>query len=1167
MLKNIKEFKLPNLEERVLEFWRKNNIFSKSVSNRKGSKIFNFFEGPPTANGHPGVHHVLTRSFKDIVLRYKTMTGHYVPRKAGWDTHGLPVEIAVEKQLGLKNKKDIEKYGIAEFNQKCRESVWQFKEEWEKMTERMGYWLDMKHPYVTYETKYIESLWWIFSEAWRKKLLYKGHKIVPWCTRCGTGLSSHELAQGYKESTDTSVYLKFRLKKGQSIVPGLKADGNTYVLSWTTTAWTLPGNVALAVGAKVKYVVIEHKRAKTAERWIVAKDIYDQTDSIFKGFGDLLKVVKSKKEAILELSGLDLAGLSYEQLWSVKPLKNSKSHKIYEADFVTTTDGTGVVHTAVMYGEDDYKLGVKLGLPQHHTVDEQGKFTSDVSKLAGLYAKAPETEKKIFSYLEANNLLVKTAAYTHEYPFCWRCQTPLLYYARDSWFMAMSKLRDKLVAMNKRVNWMPVTIKTGRFGGWIKEVKDWALSRERYWGVPLPIWQCDRGHIKVVGGVNDLAENVVATNRFFILRHGGAEHNLMGLIASGPESNSHVSKMTLEGIVHIESVAKVLKKHKIDIIFTSPYQRTKATARIVSKAVGAKIIEDRRLQEINCGIFNWKTGKEYGNFFDAQSERFDKAPSGGETLNEVKRRVFSFIKEVNSRHVGKNILIVSHGDPLWMMEAFARGLSDEDSLKMKPMEPGELRQIPFKNISYDSEGRTDLHRPYIDSVELTCAKCRSGRAMKRVKDLADVWFDSGSMPFASVHYPFENKDALDKNGFGYPADYIVEGVDQTRGWFYTLLAVAAILGRKEPYRNVISLGLIHDKFGQKMSKSKGNTVDPMEMINRYGVDVIRWYFYTVNPPGEPKNFDEEDLGKVYRRFFSILYNSFVFYNTSPHKAEQILRPNVRHVLDKWVISRLHQTIKETTALLEKYEIGLAARAIEGLADDLSRWYIRRSRNREEATRVLGYVLFEMSKLIAPFAPFFSDALYQSLGGSSEKPSVHLTDWPQSDAKLVNIPLMEAMEEIRRLSTSALALRAAKGIKVRQPLASLKIKDNPALTPELLDVLKDEINVKAVIFDQKTEGDAELDTVLTEDLRREGILRDLNRTMQSLRQKAELKVNQKVDIYFDGPADIVEWIRAQGVAFKANVGAREMIFKRTDKFDALEEMEVDGRPVWIALKTL
>lgn len=1168
MLKNIDDFNLPEVEEKVLEFWKKNNIFNKSLVNRKGGEVFNFFEGPPTANGHPGIHHVLTRSFKDIVLRYKTMQGYLVPRKAGWDTHGLPVEIGVEKQLGLKSKKEIEKYGIAEFNKKCRESVWDYKEEWEHMTERMGFWLDMNNPYVTYETPYIESLWNIFSVAWAKKLLYKGHKIIPWCTRCGTGLSSHEIAQGYKETTDTSLYIKFKLKKSQSIGAKLKTGDNTYVLSWTTTAWTLPGNVALAVGEKIKYVVIEAKVGKNKERWIVAKDIYEKPDSMFKDYGEL---VTNKTGKPIEISGKQLVGKKYEQLWNIKALSNTKSHKIYPADFVTTTDGTGVVHTAVMYGDDDYQLGVKLGLPQHHTVDEVGKFTRDVPKFSGLYVKATETEKKIIAYLTKENYLLKTVPYTHEYPFCWRCSTPLLYYARDSWFIEMSKLRKKLIASNKNVNWIPEHIKKGRFGAWIKEAKDWAISRDRYWGAPLPIWQCDKGHIKVVESLEDLKENIKVSNNFYILRHGEAEHNIKNIIASGNETNSHTSEMTELGVSQAKEAAEGLKKEKITHIFTSPYLRAKATAKIVARATKAKVYEDKRLQEINTGIFNWKTAGEYHSFFDEEVDAFTTAPSGGETLNEVKERMFNFVKDINSKYEGANILIVSHGDPLWMLEAFTHGYSDEDALKMKHpkvnhpyLGTGEWRDIPFKNVSYNDKGETDLHRPYIDSVELNCSECKND--MKRVEALADVWFDSGAMPFASTHYPFENKELLD-NGIGYPADFIVEGMDQTRGWFYTLLAVSTILGKGAPYKNVMSLGLVNDKFGQKMSKSKGNTIAPMEMIDKHGVDVIRWFFYTVNPPGESKNFDEVELNKISRRFFGILYNSFVFYNSSLHKSEKVLRPHVRHILDMWILSRLNETIIKTSKLMDDYEIGQAARTIESLVDDLSRWYIRRSRGREEAVRVLGFILLQISKMMAPFAPFFADSLYKSLTVHDEQ-SVHLEDWPEPEKEFINPELEKGMAEVRRLATSALSIRAQEGVKVRQPLAALRIKENKLnLDQELFDVLAEEINVKEIVVDPKIDGEIELDMNITPELKQEGMIREISRSVQSLRQKASLKPGQKIDIYFNGPEDLVKWLKDYDHEFMFNLNAATLHLKETEKYDAFEEIKLDGRSVWIGIKAL
>lgn len=1184
MLKNIKEFNLPQLEEKVLDFWKKYNIFEKSLIQRKQSrdgqgksaaKVFNFWEGPPTANGSPGLHHMLSRAYKDIIPRYKAMRGYYVPRKAGWDTHGLPVEIGVEKALGFKSKKDIEKFGIAEFNQKCKESVWQYKDEWEKITERTGYWVDMKNPYVTYKKSYIESLWWILSEAWKKKLLYKGHKIVPWCTRCGTALSSHEIAQGYKETTDTSVYIKFRLKKGQKISRDFKTGNNTYILSWTTTPWTLPGNLALAVGPKIKYVVLEHKSADETEFWIIAKDIYDK-DGIF--FRDMPAAKTAKKggqsKEIGVITGKDLVGLSYEPLWDIKPLKDKKAYRVYPADFVTTTDGTGVVHTAVMYGEDDYNLGKKIGLPQFHTVEKTGLFSKEVPKLGGFYAKAKDTESRIIDHLDEKNFLVKTEGYTHEYPFCWRCGTPLLYYAMDSWFISMSTLRDKLVTANNKVRWIPGTIKTGRFGEWIKEAKDWAISRERYWATPLPIWQCKEGHIKVVESLADLKANAVQNNRFLLMRHGVAEHNTKEVLASGPESKGKVSRLTREGKAQVEEAVKSLKKEKIDLIFVSPYARARETAKIVGKSIKAKIIEDKRLGEINAGIFNWKTIKEYNSFFDTVSEKFLKAPSGGESLTQVKERVFEFIDEVDSAYFGKNILVISHGDPLWMLEAASKNLTDEDVFSVPPFRTAEWREIAFKNISYNKAGKVDLHRPYIDRVHLDCEKCaksakgsRKTARMERVPDVADVWFDSGAMPFASMHYPFENKDLIDKHGIGFPADYIAEGMDQTRGWFYTLLAVGIILGKKEVYRNVISLGLIHDKFGQKMSKSKGNTVDPWEMINKYGADVVRWYFYTVNPPGENKDFDEQDLGKVSRRFFGILYNSFVFSETLSHTPNPIPEhPHPNHVLDRWILSRLSETVQTATENLDKYEIGVTARSIESLVDDLSRWYIRRSRDRNDMVKTLLFVIYEISKLVAPFAPFFADALYKSMVVGDK--SVHLESWPEVHAKFIDKELNKKMEEVRRLAAAGLGKRAEANIKVRQPLASLTVKANPlGLDGQLLEVLRDEINVKQVIFDKNAKEDVVLDTHITEELRREGIMRELNRSVQALRQDAALKTADKIELFIDSPKDVKEAVEAHEEALKQNTGTVNVHYKKTDKFTAIAETKIGGQDVWLAIKKL
>ena len=638
-------------EKLLLEKWDSQNIFEKSISSKKDKPLFIFYEGPPTSNGRPGIHHVMARTLKDAICRYKTMRGFQVPRKAGWDTHGLPVEIEVEKSLGIKHKDEILDFGVEKFNIECKKSVWKYKTEWEQMTRDMGYWVDMKTPYITFENNYIESVWWALSEFFKKEMIYKGFKIQPYCPRCETPLSSHEISLGYQNVTDNSLYIKFKLVD----------EENSFILSWTTTPWTLPGNVALAVGNEIQYV----KLKVGEEFWIIAKDLIDS-------LGEVYPIVEN-------YLGKDLVGRKYYPLFEVAPLKSETSYKIYSADFVTTTDGTGVVHTAVMYGEDDYQLGKQVGLPQHHTVDKSGNFTNDVKDFGGLFVKDKATEKKIVAHLKSNNNFVKLLPYAHEYPHCWRCTSPLLYYARNSWYISTTKYADKMVENNKKVNWFPQEVGTGRFGNWLEENKDWALSRDRYWGTPLPIWICEKCN--------------------------------------------------------------------------------------ATKCVGS--------------------------------------------VEEFKK--------------GKNI-----SEPL------------------------------------------DLHKPFVDAVTFDCT---CGGTMFRTPELIDAWFDSGSMPFAQHHYPFENKELFEKS---FPADFISEGIDQTRGWFYTLHSIGTFLFNQPTFKNVLVNELILDKKGQKMSKSKGNTVNPFDVMEKYGADSTRWYLMSNSPVWKPTLFDENGIAEVQRKFFNTLLNTYSF---------------------------------------------------------------------------------------------------------------------------------------------------------------------------------------------------------------------------------------------------------------------------------------------------
>lgn len=1040
-------------EKYILKFWKENKIFWKTLSKSKAKKPFVFFEGPPTANGKPGVHHVEARAFKDIILRYKTMCGFYVPRVAGWDTHGLPVEVEVEKELGLKSKKDILNFGVAAFNKKCRESVWKYKELWENLTERMGFWIDMENGYVTYENSYIEKLWGIIKEFYKKKLLYEDYKVLPWCSRCGTALSSQEVAQGYQTVNDKSVFVKFKVKNKE----------NNYLLAWTTTPWTLPGNVALAVNPKEIYV-----EAKSGnEIYILVKSKIG---------------ILQNPQILKEINGSNLIGLEYNPLFDILALKNENSYKVYAADFVTTSEGTGIVHTAVMYGEDDYKLGEKVGLPKHHTVDEEGKFTADLDKfgLAGLFVKSGGTDEKIIDYLKSQNLLFLTKDYEHEYPFCWRCKTPLLYYARKAWWVDVNKVRKNLLKNNEQIKWHPDYLKHGRFGDWLKEEKNWAFSRERFWGTPLPVWRCQTCEkLEVVGSLDELQKKSVPKNNFIFMRHGEADHNIGGLSGPWEDTAEYTSVLTQNGKKEVEKTAKELKRKakKIDVVISSTLARAKATAEIIAKQFGGVEINFRKdLIDIN---------------------------STGETKEDVKNRVNRALSEINLQYSGKTILVISHGDPLWILSGVPEGNYPKT---------GSLYGVKLSFLPSNDESNLDLHKPFVDQVFF---KCSCGGFMKRVPEVVDVWFDSGSMPFAS--------DVLE-----YPADYIVEAIDQTRGWFYVLLAVATLLGKKAPYKNVISVGHLLDKNGKKMSKSLGNIIDPFELMEKYGADATRWYFYTINQPWDSKLFKEEDVKDAQRRFFVILENIVKFLKMYKIGREKLEVGNEKLIINKWILANLNRLINQVSGKLDNYDIVGAARDIEYfVTEDLSRWYVRRIRDvmrkdseeKFETQNVLNFVLLEISKMLAPFAPFAAEKMYKEL--VKQKESVHLEDYPGEKSKTKNEKLLDDMIEVRKIVSLALEARAKVAIKVRQPLAELRVKGRGLRFKEFLGLIKDEVNIKEVVFDDKISEEVLLDTTITFELKEEGILRDLIREIQSARKTANLKPQDKVSATIFAPEEIIK----------------------------------------------
>jgi len=1194
MLEKIKNFNLPEIEEKVLGFWRKNKIFEKSVALRQaqGKKSFRFFEGPPTANGRPGTHHVLSRAFKDIILRYKTMRGYYVSRRAGWDTHGLPVEIEVEKELGIKQKSEIEKFGIAEFNSRAKLSTWKYKAEWEKLTERIGFWLDFKNPYITYHNSYIETLWWILKQVGERGLLKKLYKVVAWCPRCQTPLSNHELGQPdvYRKTKDPSVYVKFKVSaKGGSASGGKsqksKVKGSEYFLVWTTTPWTLPANVAVAVDPKLTYT-----------KYQVGEDFFWSYNPPPKVSGPEISVVE-------KIAGSKLVGRRYEPLYKItRNQEPGTRYQIVAADFITTLEGTGLVHIAPAFGEDDLKLWQSADPPAGRagratlgdipvTIDDRGTVLKGFPG-AGKFIK--EADKDIAVDLKGRNLLYYETVVEHEYPFCWRCSTPLIYFARLTWFIEMSKLRPELLAANEKINWIPAHIKEGRFGEWLKETKDWAISRERYWGTPLPIWECGSCSAGLVlGSFEELNSHAYYKNKFFLVRHPEADHNLSWKLAGGREVKGMASRLTKKGMARARELGEELKRIGVDLIIYSPYTRTKETAKIIAKVTKAKIIPEKRIGEINAGIFNNQKAEKFGNFFSKFEERFTKTPPGGENLMDVRRRMTAALKDANNRYQDKNIVIVSHGDPLWVLEAAVKNIVNEKFGSVAYPETGSLRELIVPNWPYNTDGELDWHRPFIDEIVLACPKC--AKKMTRVREVADVWFDSGAMPFAQWHYPFENKNLIDKRN-QFPADYIAEGVDQTRGWFYTLLAISVLLRRGPSYLNVISTGLVLDKYGQKMSKSKGNTVDPWAMIQKYGADVLRWYFYTINDPGDPKKFDENDLLKVFRKFHLLFYNSFVFLKTyEDTKTRRVtpLKPRMLwNILDRWIVSRWQETLAQTTRKLDQYEIGQAARIIETFVQDLSHWYIRRSRKRfsqpvskqdfNSAAETLTYVIRELSKIVAPFCPYLAEAVYASLIGKDKKlpPSVHLADWPRAEKKLVDKKLMDLVSAARDLASKALALRAELGIKVRQPLAELKIKDPRLLggqerskikaNKELINILKDEINVHAIVFDKSIKNEIEFETTITPELYEEGVLRELVRTVQKLRQDAGYHYDENIYLSLSVPKELGVIVERRQKLFKQAVKASRLEIlasqgARALKVDAELETKLDNFQIWIGVR--
>ena len=863
-------------EKNIEKFWEDEQIFKKSIDSRKQGPTYTFYDGPPTANGKPHIGHVLTRVIKDMIPRYRAMKGYMVPRKAGWDTHGLPVELEVEKMLGLDGKEQIEQYGLEPFIEHCKESVWKYKGMWEKFSNTVGFWADMEHPYVTYHNSFIESEWWALKEIWNKGLLYKGFKIVPYCPRCGTPLSSHEVAQGYKDVKERSAIAKFPVK-----------GEDAYILAWTTTPWTLPSNVALCVNPDETYVKVKMKEDGTV--YYMAQALCDTV--LGEGTYDVLETFVGK----------DLEYKEYEPLFDYAVATCEKQHKkafyIVCDNYVTLTDGTGVVHIAPAFGEDDSKVGRKYDLPFVQLVDGKGEMTKE-TPWAGMFCKKADPE--VLKALRESGLLFSAPVFEHSYPHCWRCDTPLIYYARESWFIKMTAVKDDLIRNNNTINWIPESIGKGRFGDWLENVQDWGVSRNRYWGTPLNIWECECGCQHAIGSQAEL---------------------------------------------------KSMSPNYTDVV------------------------------------------KKYA-----------------------------------------------------------------------------------KEMDQEANGEVELHRPFIDDVTITCPKC--GKQMHRVPEVIDCWFDSGSMPFAQHHYPFENKELFEQQ---FPADFISEAVDQTRGWFYSLLAISTLIFNKAPYKNVIVLGHVQDENGQKMSKSKGNAVDPFDALQTYGADAIRWYFYINSAPWLPNRFHGKAVIEGQRRFMGTLWNTYAFFvlyaNIDNFDATKYtLEYDKLPVMDKWLLSKLNSLIKEVDDDLGNYRIPEAARALQDFVDDMSNWYVRRSRERfwakgMEQDKINAYMtlytaLVTVAKVAAPMIPFMTEDIYQNLVRSLDKEapeSIHLCDFPVANEAHIDKDLEAKMEEVLKVVVLGRAARNTANIKNRQPIGRMFVKAETALPEFYQEIIQDELNVKKVEF--------------------------------------------------------------------------------------------------------
>ncbi len=1155
------------MEDDVLKFWEEQKIFEKSVSKKAPNGDYVFYDGPPFATGTPHYGHIVGSVMKDVVPRYWTMKGFRVERKWGWDCHGLPIENIVEKEMGSKTKKEIEELGVEKFNNLCRSKVLQYVSEWERVIKRLGRWADMKNAYKTMNLSFMESVWWVFKELYDRGLVYESYRSMHICPRCETTLSQSEVAEGYKIIKDLSCIVKFELAD----------ESGTFILAWTTTPWTLIGNVALAVGENIDYVKVETRLIASlrgvTEIYILAKE-------------RLADIMKEKEYKIIsEFKGVDLIGKKYKPVFDYyskqENLENKeRGWKIYAADFVTTEEGTGVVHIAPAFGDDDFKLSQQYKLPFIQHVGMDGIVKKEAGEFSGVDLKPRaknkpeeirEADLTVVKFLEKQGKIFSSEKYEHSYPHCWRCDTPLINYATSSWFVAVTKIKERALELAKNINWTPAHIKEGRFGNWLEGARDWSISRQRFWASVIPIWKCEKcNELKVVGSVDEIKEGFGNPNLLYLVRHGQADNNVKGIIVSHPKEGEN--PLTEKGRNQIEESAKFLKDKKVDIIFSSPIQRTMETAEIISKKVGAEVVVDERLAEVELGKLEGKSWEEYLNLYpkSLNPERTDKI--GIEGLEDIRDRLDSFIEDMNEKYKGKNIAIVSHGNPLRVMNGILLNMSKEGIMDDSMPKNGQIIKSYSKPV--------DLHKHIVDKITFKCKEC--GGTMKRIPDVLDTWFDSGSMPYAQMHYPFENKEKFEAN---FPAEFIAEGQDQCRCWFYYLHTISTAIKDSHAFKNVIVNGIVVGEDGKKLSKRLKNYPDPSAMFEKYGADSLR--FYLMSSPvvaAENLNFKEADVADITRGMMRMLWNSYSFFVLYANidkfkvKSEKFKVDEINNLLDKWIISELNVLIKEVNGAMEKYEINHACRLFPKFIDNLSNWYIRRSRKRfwkseddgdkNSAYQSLHYILIELSKLMAPFTPFIAEEIYCNLMGGVETQnfaSVHLANFPAADEKLIDEKLNDEMESARNIITEALQLRAKAGIKVRQPLPDLRFK-NYDLRKEFLDIIREEVNVKEVIFDEDILENIILNTEITEELKLEGQAREIIRFIQEMRKEAGFEVDDRIIVGYDGMEEVFGDENLKSLIAK-EVLAVEIKKEKPENFDLQKTLQIDDKKIifWIKRK--